>query len=112
MLQRDLVLFGGRIEQVDHLAGDFAKVDAAKAGGPVPHLDLGDPQQRGKGPQDHIQLKHNVADQRLVLRLIEPPVVGVLQAAAHPRQRCPQIVRHIVGNLPVQLDQFFEIAGA
>ena len=44
----------------------------------------------------------------MVLAEIELPVIGPFEPAAHARQRGPQIMRDVVGDLPVRLDELLD----
>jgi hypothetical protein len=93
------LVFCGCIEKLHHLARDLCQVYGAERRGSIARFDLRYSRQRGEHAQDGIEVRHRVADQRVIMVAVMPAVVSLLQPSAHAGQRRPQIMRHVVGNL-------------
>ena len=61
-LQRDVVVLGRRIMQLDDLACNLSQIETAELSGPAVGLDLRDPQKRRKSLQNFVQLSDHIAE--------------------------------------------------
>ncbi len=93
------VLLRRGIVQFDDLACNLDQVDGAEAALAGLGLDLRDAHDGRKDAQHGIEIGDGVADQRLVALRRARAEIGLLEPAAHPRQRRPQIMRDIVADL-------------
>src|ERR1700704_4303020 len=104
--ERHPILFGSWLEQIDDLTGELGQIDAVECGSLRLRLYACDPQQRGKDSEYLVEFSNGRCEQRMVAVRIVRLVESLLQTAPDSRQRRPQIVRDIVGNLPVRFHQF------
>ena len=66
-LEMHALLFRRGIVQLHDLARDFDQVYGAERGRSILRLDLRDPRERREHAQNGIEVRHRVADQRLVV---------------------------------------------
>src|SRR4029453_3518741 len=71
-------------------------------------FNLGNSCNRGEYPQNGVEIRDGVVNQRLVVLTVALAMMGLFKSSAHTRQRGPQIVRHVVRDLSYLLHQYFD----
>jgi hypothetical protein len=77
------LVFRGGIEQLHHFARDLGQIDRTKCGGSIASLDLRYAREGSEHAQDGIEVRHGIADQRLVMLAVALAGEGLLQPSAH-----------------------------
>jgi len=102
------VLLGRGIVQFGDLADDLHQIDRTERFLPCLRFDLGNSREGGKYPQDGVQVRDRVTDQRLIVLADACPVIGLLQPSTHSRQGRPEVMRDVIAYLPDLAHQHFD----
>ena len=90
---------GDRLVGLDQAQHQGREVDLGEVGAAGAGLDLGDPQERGEGREDGIRVLDRPVDGALIDRGLGRTEPRQLQPVAQPAERCPEVVRDVVGDL-------------